>query len=77
MRTAIKLTATIRVKENHRPVFCHNCKGRDTFEQEPERDTRTESGQSFLLAWVCKVCGNIAHTSNPDYKSPAEQRVEP
>jgi len=60
----------IRIITNHKPVYCHECRSRDTFEKNKAGDIKTESGKVYMLGWRCSVCGHTSITSNPDYKSP-------
>jgi len=42
----------------NKPVFCPQCRSRDTFERQPEKDVQeVESGKSLWEAWICKLCG--------------------
>jgi len=42
-----------------RPIYCYRCRGRNTFEHQPENDIKSEdTGQVLWEAWRCKVCGN-------------------
>lgn len=46
--------------EERKPKYCRECKKAGTFEREPERDYRTESGKVFLKAYRCQGCGKIS-----------------
>lgn len=49
------------------PVYCRECKGRDTFKREPAGDYLAESGRAYMLRWRCEVCGHTTMTSNPEF----------
>lgn len=51
------------IRENHKPQFCRECRGKETFERYVERDTKTETGKVILECWRCRVCGHIARMS--------------
>ena len=62
---------SITVETNHKPVYCRDCKGQNTFERFPEGDYPTASGKPYMLKWRCKglhkdgsVCENTCLTSN-------------
>lgn len=40
------------------PVYCRECKGRDTFDPAPERDICFESGRVLFRRFKCYGCGN-------------------
>ena len=43
----------------NKPVFCPQCRTRDTFERQPKKDVRgIESGRILWEAWACKLCGH-------------------
>jgi len=45
----------------NKPMFCPQCRNRDTFEQQPGKDACSiESGKTLWEAWVCKLCGYVA-----------------
>lgn len=54
--------------DNHKPVYCRECRTANSFVLYPEADVKTESGQSFMIGWICKCCGNTVITTNPEYK---------
>jgi len=58
------------MNNNHKPVYCRDCRSQKSFELCPKRDIKTESGQSFMLGYRCRVCGKVAIMSNPDYRPP-------
>ncbi len=44
------------------PVFCPDCRRRDTFIRQPERDVRTETGKVLEAAYCCLFCGYVAYS---------------
>lgn len=40
------------------PVFCRDCRSRDSWEREPEKDIYGESGKLLWKRWICRVCGH-------------------
>jgi len=63
----------IRIQTNRRPVYCHECRRKDTFERNPHKDMKTETGRAFMLSWKCELCGHTALTTNPNYRISNEQ----
>ena len=58
------MLTSIRVRENHKPVFCAECKSRNTFEAFPDRDIKgEETGRVILTAFRCSLCHHIAWIS--------------
>lgn len=47
-------------RENHKPVFCRECRSQKTFDHFPEGDTKTVNGKVILECWRCRECGHIA-----------------
>lgn len=60
---------------DNRPVYCRECKSHKTFERNPDRDMKTESGLTFMLSWQCKVCGHTSLTSNQNYTRAREEVI--
>ena len=60
----------VRVIENHKPIYCRDCKSQHSFERYSDGDIPTESGRVFMLRWKCKECSKTVIMSNPDYKPP-------
>ena len=50
----------VQVKEklNKKPVYCRQCRSRDTWKRDPQRDVYSESGGLLWKAWVCTTCGS-------------------
>lgn len=49
------------VMENHRPVYCRDCKGQRTFERFPKRDAKGMTTDAIILeCWKCRICGHLA-----------------
>ena len=47
-----------RLSKMPKPVFCPDCRTRDTFERKPEGDWVNPEGKVLWEVWVCKVCGH-------------------
>lgn len=56
---------------NHKLVYCRDCRTQNSFELCPSRDITTESGRVFMLGFKCKECGRVVIVTNPDYETPA------
>lgn len=41
----------------NKPIFCPDCKNRDTFERNHSKDRYSEDGKLLYEAYKCKVCG--------------------
>lgn len=65
----------IRTETNHHPIFCRECRSRNTFERNPDKDIKAESGQAYMLSWKCRICGHTTLMTNPNYEIPSE-RIE-
>jgi len=61
---------------NHKPVYCRDCRTQNSWVRHPEKDVMAESGQAFMLGWICKVCGSTTIMTNPDYKPPVLSEVK-
>lgn len=59
---------SIRIHEGHKPIFCHDCKARDSFERYTEGDIKPQNGEAFLLKWRCRVCGHSSLTTNKEFQ---------
>lgn len=59
---------TIRIIDNHKPVYCHECRSQKSWERSLEGDILTESNQVYMIQFKCRVCGKICIMSNPEYK---------
>jgi hypothetical protein len=46
------------------PVFCPDCRRRNTFMRKPEKDIRTENGRIFETAFCCQFCGYVAYSNS-------------
>ena len=57
----------IRIMTNHKPVYCRECRGQDTWIRNEAGDIKTESGKVYMLGWRCSVCGHTSITTNLDY----------
>ena len=57
------------VKEtvDHKPVYCHRCRGQNTWERNKTGNIETVSGKVFMLGWRCSQCGKTSITTNPDF----------
>jgi len=57
-----------------RLVYCMDCRSRDTFERQPDKDVKTESGKVFLECWECQNCKHQtwypAESSSGRYETP-------
>ena len=53
---------------NHKPVWCSECRSGNSFELCPKGDVTTESGRVFMLGYKCKECGKVVIMTNPDYE---------
>jgi len=60
---------------DNKPIYCRECRSHNTFERNPNRDMKTESGLTFMLSWKCQTCGHISLTSNPDYRNTREEVI--
>lgn len=49
-----------------KPVYCRDCKGRDTWERDPGNDIKGESGKVLFHRWKCSKCGNTTIYPSPD-----------
>jgi len=56
---------------NHKPVWCSECRSSKSFQLYPQGDVMTESGRVFMIGYKCKECGKVVIMTNPDYKPPA------
>jgi len=52
---------------NHKPIYCRDCRTQNSFELYPDRDITTESGRVFMLGYRCRNCGKVVIMTNPDY----------
>ena len=50
-------TETIITDEGIKPVYCRNCRGRDSFVRYPEKDILSDTGKLMWRKWLCKACG--------------------
>ena len=64
------MITSIRTIENHKPIYCRDCRSQGSFERYPEGDIPTESGRAFMLKWKCRECGKTVLMSNPEYSPP-------
>jgi len=55
------------MENKHTPIFCTNCRTPKRFELYSKGNITTESGQSFMLGYKCRVCGKVVVMTNPDY----------
>jgi len=61
----------VKVQASHKPIYCRECRGQNTFERCPSGDIGTESGKPFMLKWQCTVCGKTCLTSNREVEDEA------
>ena len=61
------------IETNHHPIYCRECRNRNSFERNPDKDIKTESDRAFMLSWKCRVCGHTTLMTNPNYEVPGEQ----
>ena len=57
-------------ENNHKPVYCRDCRSAQSFSLYPQADVMTESGRVFMVGYKCRECGKVVIMSNPDYKPP-------
>lgn len=42
------------------PVYCGDCRSRNSWQRQPGKDIKGESGRILWLHYECKVCGATA-----------------
>ena len=60
-------------RDDNSPTFCKECRSLNTFERNPDKDIKTESGLAFMLSWKCRACGHTSLTSNHNYRNNREE----
>jgi len=63
-----------KTETNHHPIYCRECHSQNSFERNPDKDIKAESGQAFMLSWKCRVCGHTTSMTNPNFEILSKQK---